>query len=79
MTSSFFSRIQSTNLPFPFFIAGLSLKSFLPSCSNPVQSPGQADLQGCVQYMGNLSLLRVHPCGRIVVSVPGEFTRWKEN
>ena len=29
--------------------------------------------------MGSLSLLRVHPCGRILVSVPGEFTNWMQN
>lgn len=42
-------------------------------------TPGPVYFQGSIKYMGNLSLLRAHPCGRILVSMPGELTNWKEN
>lgn len=77
MTSSFFSRSQSINLftPAPSFIAGFSLILSFLSAPTQCGAPARLIFQGSVKYLGNLSLLRVHPCGRIVVSVPGEFTQ----
>lgn len=84
MTASFSSRSQSVNLstcsalPLAWWLVSHLILSSL-STPTYLATPSQAYLQGYIQYMWSFSSLRAYPCGRILVSVPGELTSRMEN
>ena len=80
VTASFFARSQSINLfsSVSCSAAGFSLDSLLPFLSDPGRNCQPSLLSGQLSRR-EVSLLRVHPCGRILVSVPGKFTNWMQN
>lgn len=80
VTASFFARSQSINLfsSVSCSAAGFSLDSLIPFLPDPGRDRQPSLLSG------QLSRSEVSPCsecicGRILVSVPGEFTNWMQN